>query len=93
METQQLSSDMKDFFGSEVFKDFENKVVKEAVSAANETARKELNLFKFEMLYPNIVSEKEREEVEREVIEFRDEKWKKALEEAGGDEQKALELI
>ena len=54
METQQINPDMKNFLNSDLFREIENKVVGEAVSEANKTARRELELFKFEMVYPQI---------------------------------------
>lgn len=93
METQQIKLEVKDFFNSNIFKKIENKVVGEAVSEATNTVRRELELFKFEVLYPQIVSKKERDEIETEVTKIRDKKWQEALKKAGGDEEKALMLI
>lgn len=94
METLQINpAKMNEFINSEAFKQIENKIVQDVVSEATNTARKELELFKFEILYPLIVSKKEREEIEEFIDVLRNKKWREALKKAGGDEEKALMLM
>ncbi len=89
----QQTPQIKEFLRSDLFKEIEKKIVGEAVSEASKTARRELELFKFEMLYPLIVSEREREEVEGFIGELRNKKWQEALKKSGGDEEEALMLV
>lgn len=93
METKQINQEVKEFFNSVFFREIENKVVEEVVSEASKTARRELELFKFEMIYPMIVSKREREEVEEFIDKSRNKKWQEALNKAGRDEEKALMLV
>lgn len=93
MEEQQFDDNIKNFIDSDLFRDMENKVISEAISEASKSARRELELFKFEIVYPEIVSKKEREEIENEITNFREKKWQEALKKADGDKEKALMLV
>ncbi len=93
MQTRQINQEVREFFNSDFFKEIENKVVGEAISEASKTARRELDLFKFEIIYQMIVSKKELVEVEEFINELRNKKWREALKKSKGDEEKALMLV
>jgi len=81
----QSQNNSNNFFDIPAFKEMEKRIFS--------GVRRELNLFKFELIYPQIVSEQERGEIEEEIINIRDKKWKKALKKTNGDEKKALMLV
>lgn len=93
MQKTQLGGNVNNFLNSETFRQVEAKIIKDAVSATNKSVRRELELFKFEVIYPQIVPQKEQREIEREIIKMRDKKWTEALKKANGDEEKALMLV
>jgi hypothetical protein len=72
----------RDFFESQRFREVEAKIINNAVSEASKTAKRELDLFKFEIVYPKVISKKEANEIEEAVIESRDRKWEEALRKA-----------
>ncbi len=67
----------------------ENQIIEEASEVAKEVARKEFALMKFELACSTI-PEESWDKAEKGVQELRAEKWKKALEKAKGNEEKAM---
>ncbi len=93
MQKTQLNTNVNNFLNSETFKQVEERIIKDAVSATNKSVRRELELFKFEIIYPQIIPQKEQIEIERDITKMRDKKWGEALKKAKGDEEKALMLV
>ena len=88
-QTKQFQTNQNNFFESDIFKQKEKQIIDKAISGT----KRELDLFKFEIIYHQIVSKEEREEIEEEIINIRERKWQEALKKADGDEEKALMLV
>ena len=73
-----------------IFEEREKQILEEASQLAKEVARKELALLEFEMFNQVMVSKESKEKAETSLKKLRDEKWKKALEKADGNEEEAM---
>ena len=71
----------------------EGQIIEEASQAAMEIARKELALMEFEMFLSSVIPEESKIKCEESVQRLRAEKWGKALNEANGDEEKAMFIL
>ncbi|GAJ22793.1 unnamed protein product [marine sediment metagenome] len=89
MEQSQIKNNQDNFLDSDTFKEIEKQIMDKVISGA----RRELDLFKFEMIYPQIVSKQEIDEIEEEIVNIREREWKEALKKADGNEEKALMLV
>jgi hypothetical protein len=75
---------------SKMFQEREKQILEEASKIAKEVARKELALLEFELFYDVMVPQESKEEAEKSVQKLRQEKWKKSLAKAHGNEEDAL---
>lgn len=66
---------------------------KEILKEVEATVKKEMMLFEFELLYAAMIPPEERKKSADWVAEKRKKDWAKALEAAGGDEQKAATIF
>lgn len=73
-----------------IFEEREKLILEEASQLAKEVARKELALLEFEMFNEVMISKESKKKAEKSLQKLRDEKWKKALEEANGNEEEAV---
>lgn len=73
-----------------LFQQKEQQIINQVVSKAKETAQIELGLFEFELFYSSIISKKKKQNINKWLKNYKFNKWKKALEKANGDEEKAL---
>lgn len=74
----------------ELFKEREDQILQEAGRIAREVARKEMALLEFELFCEVMVPEESKQRAEDAVKRLREERWKKALMKAHGDEEQAL---
>jgi hypothetical protein len=72
----------------QIFQQREKQILEEASQLAKDVARKELALLEFEMFNEVMISKESKEKAEKSLQKLRDEKWKKALEEANGKMKK-----
>lgn len=75
---------------NKIFEEREKQIIEKASQIARELARKELALLEFEMFSETMISKGSKEKAETCLQKLRGEKWKKALEKANGDEEKAI---
>lgn len=75
---------------NKLFEERKEQIIEEASQMAKEIARKELALLEFEMFYEVIVPRESKGKAEKSLIKLRKEKWRKALEKAKGDKEKAM---
>lgn len=73
-----------------IFEEREKQILEEASQLAKEVARKELALLEFEMFNQAMIPKESKEKAEKSLKELREEKWKKALEKAKGNEEEAM---
>jgi hypothetical protein len=64
--------------------------VKKQCDKVKELAKKEMNLFKFELLLASIIDEKELEAITKQVRKDRERVGEEAMKRAGGDIEKAM---
>ena len=81
LQTQQINK---------IFEQREKQILEEVSRLAKEVARKELALLEFEMFYEVMVPKGSKEKAEKSLNKLRKEKWKKALEKANGNKEKAI---
>lgn len=73
-----------------IIQEREEEIIEQASHLAKEVARKELALLEFELFHQVMVTKKSKLKAEKSVQKLRQEKWKKALQQANGDEEDAL---
>jgi len=69
-----------------------NKEVKRLFNKAKEIAKKEMNLFKFELLFASSIPNKKLDSITSSIRDDRDKAWTKSLKIANGDFEKAMEI-
>lgn len=75
---------------NKIFEEREKQIIEKVSQIARNLARKELALLEFEMFSELMISKGSKEKAETCLQKLRGEKWKKALEKANGDEEKAI---
>lgn len=77
----------------QILEERESKIRHDAMARAEEFAKREFELFKFELFYSSQSSEKKQKEIVDFVKRERSEAWEKAMKKSNGDFEKALSIF